>query len=311
MDTAPGERVIWKSRAGGTTGYSQLAVTGVVLYLLFGGGCSCFSVPIVLATTPAEDLVSRLPMLAMSLVMSTPTVLLLVWWAVPRLRTSLFLTDRALLSRRLLGGYDRIELESLTAAEPYVKTYYGRYGRRQDVHTHRLELHTNGQVKLFGPSKDVDRLLELVQGGVLSRWFDLGMLPSLDGLPAPAEQRTDLFLCGRTRSEGFDYGPLFVGPTVIVRFTDGLPSFLLGRLYTVAGEASSALEAEREILTLLENPDAGHYTRLPREGTGTQLEGGRLRLSHEEATHEVELGPADAERFAGYLKVTTRGPGGR
>lgn len=308
-----GERLVWQSKAGGTAGYNQLVVIAAFLVIFFGGSSLC-TTPMIFMTVQDMGVVEIFRGVVSSLVCIVPMFGLIAVWAIPRVRPSFFLTDRALVQRKLFGGYERFPLNEIAAAERYVAVYQGRYGPRQVV-THRLAVvlrsGTGNRQVLFGPTKDVDHLLELLHNGVLRDWVDLSMLPAVDGSPAPAESRGDFFVCARSSDDGFDYGPVFIGPRRIVRFTESLGGDVLGRLYTTLGRATGPGDAEQAVAEILRNPATGHYLELPREGTATTLDGDRLTLRGPETTHNVELAPRDAERLRGFLTLSRRAPDGR
>lgn len=308
-----GERLVWQSKAGGTAGYNQLVVLAAVLILFFGGSSLC-SLPMVFFAARDLGIAEVLTGLVNTLVCAGPMVVLIAIWAIPRFRPSLFLTDRALVQRKLIGGYERHPLNEVAAAERYVAVYHGRYGPRQVV-TDRLAIvlqsSTGNRQVLFGPTKDADHLLGLIHNGVMRDWVDLSLLPSVDGAPAAAESQGQFFVCAKSSDDGFDYGPLFIGPRRIVRFTEVLGGDILGRLYTTLGRAPGPGDAEQAVTEILQNPSAGHYLELPREGTHTALDGNRLTLRGPESTHHVELPPRDADRLRDYLTLSRRAPDGR
>ncbi len=296
----PGERLLWARRASGVHGHGQLAITLGVLLALPGLWAP---VGILFAlSTLARDPALGIQLLVSYVVCSGPFALIVAAWLAPRARESLFVTDRALVWRTLRGGVERVPLASVRAAERYVAVYQGRYGPREIVTDRMRAVLDDGREILFGPSKDIDRVLEWIEYGVLGDWVELPMLPAVAGDPPPAETRPEFFVCARTETDGDTYGPLFVGPTRIVRLTEELSGHLLGRLYTVLGRAFEGDDAEAQAMALYASAGAGHYVELPRAGARFVQDGRSVRIrSASGAELAMTLAASDADRLRAHL----------
>src|SRR5262249_53180733 len=150
----------------------------------------------------------------------------------------------------------------------------------------------------FGPVKKVEDLAELLHSGVLARYVDLRALPSVDGSPAPAEVRGDLFLAMQTETGGMTYGPLFLGPEKLLRFTDELPEGLKNQLFTLVSQDARPEEIEEQLLRLARHPGARHSTILELGNVKMTITGNALSVQMAERTDVIEMPPRDAERAA-------------
>ena len=298
MPLEEGERVVWEGRHTGITGASQLWWLGAVGAGL--GLMGLFSLPFLfMASLGAVELVVAV---GQQLVCSLPGIAMALWWLVPRRRVSLALTDRRLLSRSPTGAWASIWLKRLTGAQRYVAVYQTRHGPREVV-TDRLELLVGPQRVLWGPTKDADFLLDLLEHAVLSgtRWIDLAMLPDLRGKPAPGEIRTDAFLCATSRTEGDLYGPLFIGQSKIVRITETLSGEQLGRLYTLFGDPAQDPVAAME--KILSHPATGHFVALDRTRVRPLLDRTRLEVRGDGGEMTLDLSSPDADRLRTFLAL--------
>lgn len=300
----PGERLIWKSRASGVVGYDQWVSLVLVLASLPLFGLCMLPISLVYARFDSiAAVLSVLTQLGGSLLCASPWLVFAAVWALPKTRDSYFLTDRALIQRTLRGGVERIPLNTLEMAQRYVALYRGRYGPIEVVTDRLRGQDRDGREFYFGPSKQIDYVLDLLEYGVFGDFIDLSMQPSVDGVPAPAEARTDLFLCSRTRTDGDLYGPLFIGPTRVVRLTEMLSGQLLGRLYTTLGQAVEGQDAEAHLAQILHNPGAGHYTDLKRADCRFTLDGNTLAIRTDAgASHIMDVSAEDADRLRLFLK---------
>ena len=306
----PGERLLWASRTSGTAGYPQWAITLIVLAVFFGGGpvIGMFVAVLRLLSVSLEGLSA----MGILVVTSVPPLLVMALalgaYLLPRARLSHFLTSRRLVSRGLFGGLTELRLEKVRHVDRLVVHYRTRYGVREVV-TDRLRLVLDGGREfLFGPSRDIDRVLDLIENGVLTKWVDLSTLPalSLPGLPAPptpAESHADFFLCATTRTEGDGYGPLFVGPRLIVRITEELPFHVLGRLYTLMAKATDGAAAEAALFEIVRLSVVGHFVELPRKGTMITFDGSKVVFAGDAGQrHEMSLPEGAGERLKAYTK---------
>jgi hypothetical protein len=276
MPLEEGERVVWEARQSGVTGPSQLWIHGATLAGL--GTCGLFSLPMLFVID--LDAIDLAVAVVQQLACAAPGLLMAFAWAMPRFRVSLALTDQRLLSQSAFGAWTSVWLKQLKSAERYVAVYHGRHGPREVV-TDRLKLEVAPQTVLWGPTTDADFVIELLEHGVLSgkKWIDLAMLPDLRGKPAPAETRTDVFVCATSRTEGDLYGPLFVTEQKIVRITETLSGERLGRLFTLLGDpAQDPLAAMEQILS---HPSTGHFVALDRAKVKPILDQKRLEIRGE------------------------------
>lgn len=296
MPLEEGERVVWEGRQTGVTGASTLWWLGAVAAGF--GVLGLFTLPMLLfaGLGAAELIVVTVQQLACA----APGIAMALWWLVPRRRVSLALTNQRLLSCSPTGAWSSVWFRQLKAAERYVAVYQSRHGPREVV-TDRLQLSVGPQQVLWGPTKDADFLLDLLEHAVLSgtRWIDLAMLPDLRGRPAPAETRTDAFVCASSRTQGDLYGPLFIGPTKIVRITETLSGELLGRLYTLLGDPAQDPVAALE--KVLSHPATGHFTVLDRAKVRPLLDRNRLEVRGEGAEMTADLSTHDADRLRTFL----------
>lgn len=226
----------------------------------------------------------------------------LLIWAIPRLRPSLFLSTAALIARTWFGEYRRHPLAELEHIDHYTARYRGKYGRVHEVATNMLQLRLrDGRTVLWGPTKDSLLISDLLHHVLVDKWLDLTLMPDVRGAPAPAELRDDLFVCVRSKSDGFDYGPLFVGPTLLVRFTDEFAPAMLARLFTLLGRAHDGLDAQQQVDALLKTPMLGHFTRqVLDETTRPSLQGARLLIASLD-NFCADLDQSDAERMQRHL----------
>jgi len=292
------ERVVWEGRQSGVTGPSQLWVYGAALAAL--GTFGLLTAPMLFFV--GLDALDAAMAIAQQLVCGAPGLFMAFWWAMPRFRVSLALTDRRLLAQTALGAWSSVWLKQLTSAERYVAVYHGRHGPREVV-TDRLKLGVAAQTVLWGPTTDADFVLELLDHAVLSgkKWIDLAKLPDLRGKPAPAETRTDAFVCATSKTEGDLYGPLFIGEKKIVRITETLSGERLGRLYTLLGDpAQDPLAAIEQILG---HPSTGHFVALDREKVKPMLDRNRLEIRGEGVEVVMDLSPHDADRLRTFLSL--------
>jgi hypothetical protein len=286
----PGERLVFCSRAGGAAGYSQLIhIVGIFTFLQMLG-----TLMMVILTGPAAMGVSSWATLLVAVTLGA-------LWLRHRIRPAFFLSDRRLFQRRMIGGVESFPLEKIRGCQRYIARYWGRYGTRE-VMTSRLVLRfSEGPDVLFGPVRAVGQLADLVQGGVIERFVDLRALPALDGDPAPAEARGDLFFSLFTATDGATYGPIFIGPTTLLRFTEELSTWLSSQLLTLVAAQARPEEIEEQVLRLSRHPDAGHVTILEIGEVRLHMEGDTLVVLMEGHDKQIELRPRDAARAAKYL----------
>lgn len=319
-----GEKVVWQSRGGGPAGYGQwVYVVAVLVGLHLCGTLAFIPIAILGATShashryddyddgygapreepsTAETVLAALPSLFCTLI-SFGLAGAAGYVAIkPRLRPSYFLTQRHLVAAKLFGGYERWPLERVREMRQYIAVYHGRYGQRHEVATHRVELKldSGGWVKV-GPIADLQALLDLYEHAVATRWIDLDALPEVDGAPAPGEARPDLLFVARTTTDAMRYGPLFIGPTRVVRFTEVPDAHQLGRLYSLLARGDAAEEAEEVFLATARTGNLGHFVDVPRDEARPSIDGDVISLRLGERVEPISLSRADADRARRFL----------
>jgi hypothetical protein len=285
-----GERVVWKSRIGGTTGWG----TGVQLLFVFGG----MQILGMLMMVPIIDnlLVSIAAYLGLA-----AAAALGVGWLVFRYRPVFYLSDRHLIRRRFLRAPEITPIEKIRDVRRYIARYYTRYGMRE-ITTNRLILSfPDRNDQLFGPVHDVTGLVDLLNYAVLNHHVDLRALPTVDGSPATAEVRTDLFFALVTASGGMAYGPLFIGPSRLIRFTETLPKTMEQQLLTLIAAPTDPPEIELTVQKLSRRSDAGYVLVVDLAETALKLEGGTLFVTLPKRVQEIDLKAQDADRLGKYL----------
>lgn len=302
----PGERLLWASPAGGTAGYSQWVSTLVVLGFFFVVGPISGAVSLLASRVLEGGPLAALAIVPAAIAPLFVIALLVAMWIVPRTRLTHFLTSERLISRRLFGAPQQIALNQIVGIERLIVHYRTRYGVREVI-TDRVRIDLGrGRSEHFGPSKEIDRVQDLIENGVLTRWVDLSTLPAvaltdLPAPPAPAEQHEGFFVCPTSRSHGDLYGPLFVGPRVIVRITEALPFHMLGRLYTTLAGAVDGEAAELLLFEVVRKSTTGHFVELPRASTDLAFDGGKVALIGEVGQRlDLTLGAQEAARLRAY-----------
>jgi len=228
-----------------------------------------------------------------------------VWWRRTASRPAFYLSDQHLFCRRRLGGVDVHELALLRRCERYLERVRTRSGGIIETPTDAVMLYFEGRPTVrVGTVKDFEGLWDLLHHGVLARAVQLTALPSLDGAPAPAEKREDLLFVRSTRTGGEVYGPLFVGPTRLIRFTEPLPCLLEGTLLTLLASSQSAAEIEPQLAHLVRHPKAGHSLVVELSAAPITVEGTTLRVERQEREEEIELSARDAERATRFVAGT-------
>jgi hypothetical protein len=219
-----------------------------------------------------------------------------------RHRQAFYMTNLHLIDAGIFYN-EKIPLASIRGCERYIQEMRTRYGGVERVMTDKMLILSGGHTIRFGPVSEFDSLWELIHHGVLKPTIQISALPSLDGGPAPAEKRNDILLLLSTKTDGDVYGPLFIGPTKIIRFTDKLPSLLERILLTVAAAQKAADEMEGHMLQLVKHPHAGHATLVERDMTAASVQGKELALTGPERTIKMVLRPADVTRTAAFVRM--------
>lgn len=289
---SPGERLVWCSKRRFQPIYSQGQVVGLVMVSIF---LMLLAVPVAILLFAIAPWLLLLGLLGVGLT----TLLLARWYRRPAyyLTTQHFIVASGLVPRVF-------ELASLTHCTRHQQVVHSRFGR-ETIETGKLVLRfANGAQPVIAP-QDRDGLWDLLYQGVFSRSIQLGALPALDGTPGAGELRVDLFLAKTTFTEGDTYGPLLIGPTKVIRFTERLPTALTARLYTLAatGTNGEAIEGQIEA-ELVRHPDAGHTLVLKRAETTLSFANDKLTVSSNGPEKVIEFEPADASRCAQFFAPT-------
>ncbi len=226
-------------------------------------------------------------------------IVALVWWN--GRRPVFFMTNKHLIDAGIFFK-QKIPLASIRGCKRHVQEVRTRFGFER-ILTDKVQLLTGGQTVTFGPVLDFEALWELIHHAVLGNTIQISALPALDGSPAPAEKRNDVLFILSTKTEGDVYGPLLIGPTKIIRFTEKLPSLLERILLTVAAEQISAYEMEAYMLQLVKHPHARHSTVIERDMTAASIQGNELALTTPERVIKMELRPGDVTRTAAFVRM--------
>jgi len=332
----PGEKLVWQSRGGGPAGYGQWVYVVAVLVGLHLCG-SMALVPLLAIGASSSSYDDRHPAyddggyadpyappprpeptlgdMALALMPSLLCTVIsfgLVGAAGyvvirPRLRPSYFLTPSRVVAAKLMGGFEIWPLTRIREARQYVAVYQGRYGQRHEVLTNRVELVLDsGGVVRIGPVADVSSLLDLFEHAVSSHWIELAALPEIGGALAPGEARDDVLFVARTSTAAMPYGPLFVGPTRVVRFTEVPEAHQLGRLYTLLARPGTADELEEVLVSTARGGTLGHFVDVARDEARPTVDGKTVSLRLGERLEPVVLSAADADRARCVLGVAAR-----
>jgi hypothetical protein len=240
---------------------------------------------------------------ALTMALSTLAVALAaLGWRWKRAQHAYFLTTHRLYHRGFAGGLMVLPLAGITRCRRHLLRVRTRYGGIEEYPTEAVVLsYGDRREQRFGPMKDVEGLWDLIQNAVLAKSVDLGALPALDGAPATAERREDLFLALHTRKGGETYGPLFVGPSKLIHFTEPLPVLLQGIFLTVLAAPASAEQIEPQLAGLVRHPQAGHSLVVDRASAAISVKGADLVVEHAGREEEITLRPDDAARAAKLL----------
>jgi hypothetical protein len=224
------------------------------------------------------------------------SVLVIRWFRRPTyyLTTHYFRTSGWLLSKTY-------PLAWLTRVDRHQQVVQTRFGT-ETVDTGKLVLTFSNGVRTIVAPQDREGLWDLLYGAVLSRSLDLAALPGLDGSAGSAELRPDLFVAKATFTDGDRYGPLLIGPTRVIRFTEPLPTALQARLFALVASGTNAEAIEALVETqLARHPDAGHSVVLQRSATSLEFAANALTVTSQGQSKVIELDPADAARCAAFF----------
>lgn len=340
----PGEKIVWQSRGGGPAGYSQwVYVVGVLVGLHLCGTLSFIPIALFAASSSssyddsygdayggmdddpdtygAAEAPRREPSIGETVLGMLPSLLCtLISFGLagaagyvvirPRLRPSYFLTPKRVVAHKLFGGEESWALSNIREMRQYIAVYHGRYGSVQEVATHRVQikLASNAWVT-FGPIADMQGLLDLYEHAMATRWIELDALPEVGGALAPGEARDDVLFIGRTKTTGMSYGPLFVGPTRVVRFTEVLEAHQLGRLYSLLAREGTAEEIEELIVSTARGGNFGHFVDVARDDARPAVDGRVISLRLGERAEPIDVSEADADRARRFVakKTSLRG----
>lgn len=222
--------------------------------------------------------------------------LVIRWFRRPRyfLTTHYFRISGWLLSRTF-------PLAWLTRVDRHQQVVQNAFGS-ETVDSGKLVLTFSNGVQVIVAPEDREGLWDLLYGAVLSRSLDLAALPGLDGSAGSAELRPDLFVAKTTFTDGDRYGPLLVGPTRVIRFTEPLPTTLQARLFALIASATNGEAIEALVETqLARHPDAGHSVVLKRSETSLEFAANTLTIASQGQSKVIALAPADAARCAAFF----------
>jgi len=224
-----------------------------------------------------------------------------VWWALHR-RPACVVTNRRVLLTRLLRAPIAIDVADVAGATRFV-VHYTKYGRVvNSVTTNHVVIQLRGGGgHRTAPILEADQLRDLLQG-VASGWIDLACLPDVDGGPARAFQRTDLFFALSSVVAGGRRGPVLAGPTRIVAFAQAPSPLRVAQLLTIVGSERSAADVETALAALAQNGEWGQIVTMEREERTLLVEGHQLVLVSSDHRVIFELAPADAERASAFTK---------
>lgn len=290
----PDERLLWAGLRGQPValpgGAMGCRMAYAYLLLFFFGGISV----IPLLAFPETRLYAILAVLAI--------VAAAVAFRVLRKRPSIFVTDRRVLDRSLFGTTS-VDLAAVRTYRRRVDRYRDRYGNVTDVATNHLLLGLrDGRVLSVGPVLEYNELTTFLDG-VLSGDVDPTKMRGLDGKPSAAEQREDLYVALSCRGNDETYGPIFIGPRGLVRFTDRLPLGLEALLLTALARPEPPEALESRVVSLARRPDAGHALIVDLSAAELAMEGTSVRLRTPERTEHIQLGAQDAMRARKYLQA--------
>jgi hypothetical protein len=312
----PGEGVIVASRGGGGRSYPVwLVLMGMFVGFSFcGTGLMGVLALAVLALGPnhgdAEGAVSivvlaatQLPCFALSLMLLG---LGLAAAIVPARAPFYFLTTRRLVVRRVFGRTIALPLDAIASLTRHHAAIPLRFASRTERPTDEIVItmragHVPRELRV-GPiaeAADLLALFEQSRAGV-----PLDEAPRLDASSCPAEERPLFFVVPGTRSLGMRYGPTFIGPTIVARFTEPLPLARLTRLYAGLAHAVDAEEAELLVRAAAREPGSGHVLVLDRAAARPTLDGTILTLHAGERRDPLELDPRAADRARAFLART-------
>ncbi|MBK8254236.1 MAG: hypothetical protein IPK82_16405 [Polyangiaceae bacterium] len=298
LKLASDERLLWASQRGQPTRLPsgalgcRMAYAYVMLFALGG----MVALPLLI-----------LPATRMYTVPATLVIALIAYLLYRRSqKPAIFVTDKRLLDRDLFGTKS-IELANITAYRRLMNKYRDRYGTQYEVATNTVLVGLrSGAVIPVGPVAEYEELTDFLDG-VISRDIHPTTMRSLDGKPAAAEQREDIFLAVENTTEGDVYGPLFIGPHGLVRFTEKFPLALQGLLLTALARPDSAETLEHTVLAYTKRTGTGHSVVANLDETQIGMDGTSLRITDAQRTFHVQLADHDAMRCRKFIKALPRG----
>jgi hypothetical protein len=216
-------------------------------------------------------------------------------------RPGIFVTTRRIVDRSLLGTAS-VDLADLASYRRRIDRYHYR-GTVSEVATNHVVLFSkSGGSRSIGPVLAYDELSGLLDG-LISGDVDPARMRSLDGQPAAAEQREDVFVAVENATGGEAYGPIVIGPRGLVRFTGKLPIGLEGLLLTALARPDPPEELENEVVFLSRRPDAGHALLVDLSTAKLWMTGATLQIETKGRTESVDLSGADAPRARKFLQA--------
>lgn len=307
----PGEGVIVASRGGGARSYPVwLVLMGMFVGFSFCGtglmGVLAVAMFALAPTGEAEGAVSIVVLAATQLPCFGISLMLLglglAATLLPARAPFYFLTTRRLVVRRVFGRTIALPLDAiatLTRHHAALPLRFARALRPTDEIVIRMRPgHVPAELRV-GPIVEAGEILALFdqhRAGV-----PLEDAPRVVGGPSPAEQRALFFVVSGSRSLGMRYGPTFIGPTLVARFTEPLALARLAKLYAGLAHAVDAEEAELLVRTTAREPGSGHVLVLDRATARPAIDGAVLTLHAGDRRETIELDAAAAERARDWL----------
>jgi hypothetical protein len=297
----PGERVLWAGLRGQPV---RVATARAGLGLAYAWMLLCFvvgtgAVPLLLFETTRPYMLAAV----------VAVLALVVAYRWHKKRPAIFVTDRRLVDRSLLGTRS-VELAAIVTCARQVTHLQERYSGRElgQVASNLLVVGDRaGRGTTLGPVLEYDELSSFVSG-VIARDIDPTTMRGLDGAPAAAERREDIFVAVDNRTDGDPYGLLFLGPRGLLRFTSRPSLAIEGMVLTALAAAGPLEELENRVAFLARRPDAGHVLLVDRTRARLRLTGNTLLVTVPEPTPtapertvSIELRAEDAERARRYL----------
>lgn len=289
---SPDERVIWSSPLRGTPGGTNWRRTALItLWLIVALPGAGFVVGFV------EAAVKRGfgPYALLLHVLIAGALLVRILRATRRetVEDALFVTNERIIEHSRFGKRS-IPLAQVRSAKRVVIEM-----RRTRIPTDSVEL--KGPPPgffgvLIGPTLDADRLCELLR--LIARGeLDPLHLPTIAGKRTPIEERERALIARAHRIDDMVMGPLFIGPTRVLRAVERLPLAIEADLYRAIASTKNAAKAEKAVREVLSGPDAGFVHDLDRAEANPHFDGDTLVILRAGREERIALPDPDREHF--------------